>query len=184
MTKFILLDRDGVINRRMPGGYVTSWNCFRFLPGAFDALRLLAVADYKTIVISNQPAVGKGLMTHEQLAGITAHFTQAVENHGGRIDGVYYCTHRSDEGCDCRKPKPGLLLQARREWGFEFGDTFFIGDSGADELAARRTGCHFVLINHGPTEIINHAHVPRITARSLLEAVRFVLRAEVASTAR
>jgi D-glycero-D-manno-heptose 1,7-bisphosphate phosphatase len=178
MSKFILLDRDGVINRRIPHGYVTSWRDFHFLPGALDALRLLTTEKYKTLVISNQPAVGKGLMTLDQLAGITALFAQAVKNHGGSIDGVYYCPHRLDDGCDCRKPKPGLLLQARREHKFEFGESYFIGDSEADELAARRTGCHFVLVVDRVRESDDLVPDHRITAPNLLEGVRLVLQAE------
>jgi len=178
MPRFILLDRDGVINRRIPHGYVTSWRDFHFLPGALDALRLLTTEGYKTLVISNQPAVGKGLMTLDQLAGITAQFSQDAKNHGGRIDGVYYCPHRSDDRCDCRKPKPGLLLQARREHLFDFGDTYFIGDSEADELAARRTGCHFVLVIDDSPYDGDRVPDHRIIATSLLDAVRLVLKAE------
>lgn len=108
--KYVLLDRDGVINERIPDGYVTSWSTFKFLPGALEALRLLAENRYFTIVISNQAGVGMKLMTWDDLAYITRQFKKEVESNGGRIDDVFYCAHAKDDDCKCRKPKPGLFL--------------------------------------------------------------------------
>ena len=90
MRASVLLDRDGVINRRIQNGYVTSWERFEFLPGALDALRLLAENDFAALVVSNQACVGKGLITAETLDEITTRFLQEVTRHGGRIHGVYY----------------------------------------------------------------------------------------------
>ena len=107
MPGFVLLDRDGVINRRIIGGYVTCWEEFIFLPRALEGLRLLTEKNYQVAVVSNQAGVGKGLMTAADLQEITHKFIQDVEAHGGRICSVYYCTHRVEDNCSCRKPKPG-----------------------------------------------------------------------------
>ena len=146
MSKHILLDRDGVINRRILKGYVTSWEQFEFLPQVLDALRHLTESGYSVIVVSNQACVSKGLTSSETLADITLRFVEEVKRNGGYIDGVYYCPHQDDDGCECRKPKPGLLLQAQREHRFAFADTFLVGDSQRDLMAACLVGCRAILV--------------------------------------
>ncbi|MGA8223902.1 MAG: HAD-IIIA family hydrolase, partial [Candidatus Acidiferrales bacterium] len=136
MTPYVLLDRDGVINRKLSNGYVTSWREFEFLPGVLEALHLLKENGYKSLVVSNQAAVGRKLMTAAQLSDITVRFLQQVRKNGGQIHGVYYCQHKAEDDCKCRKPRPGLLLKAQTEHRFAFADTFLIGDSESDRLAA------------------------------------------------
>ncbi len=147
--RFILLDRDGVINQRMKEGYVTCWEEFTFLPGALEALHLLTRNGYCILVISNQAGIAKGLMTAAQLDEITRRFRAEVEQQGGYIKKVYYCMHRSEDNCSCRKPKSGLLLQAQQEHGFSFPDTFMIGDSNTDLQAAQTVGCPALLVGDG-----------------------------------
>jgi D-glycero-D-manno-heptose 1,7-bisphosphate phosphatase len=146
--KFVLLDRDGVINRRKPDGYFTSWAEFEFLEGAREGNGRLTQNGYAAIVVSNQACVGKGLLSHSELASITRRFVEEVEKTGGRIHDVYYCTHRKEEGCECRKPQPGLILEAQRKHQFNFASTFMIGDSPSDLQAARTVGCPALLISH------------------------------------
>lgn len=153
MTKYVLLDRDGVINRKVENGYVASWPEFVFLPGALEALRLLAENGYVSLVISNQAGVGKGVLTAAALRQITQRFMAKAKAHGGRISQVYYCTHRKEERCQCRKPKPGLLLRAQQDHGFQFTKTYLIGDSESDLLAARTVGCPAILINRNPARV-------------------------------
>jgi histidinol-phosphate phosphatase family protein len=180
--KFVLLDRDGVINRRIPGGYVTSWQSFEFLPGALEALRLLAENAFETLVISNQAAVGMKLITSDELGLITRQFERAVEKEGGRIRGVFYCTHRKDDDCRCRKPRPGLFLEARRQHHLHFNQAVLIGDSESDGLAANLVGCPFIRIVEGEAPPA-HAfkNPPLATVRSLLEAVQLVLASAAAN---
>jgi D-glycero-D-manno-heptose 1,7-bisphosphate phosphatase len=176
MPGFVLLDRDGVINQRIVGGYVTCWEKFVFLPGVLDALRLLHEKDYHAIVVSNQQGVGKGLMSAADLEEITRKFIAEVEAQGGRIHGVYYCTHRAQEDCPCRKPKPGLLLRAQAEHHFAFEDTFFIGDAESDLLAARAVGCPAIMVSDTPPAALEkRPHAPRVTVPSLLAAAAFLL---------
>ena len=175
--KFVLLDRDGVINRRIPNGYVTSWQSFEFLPGVFEALRLLRENEYETLVISNQAAVGMKLMTSDELGFITRQFEREVKKRGGVIRGVFYCTHRKDDDCKCRKPRPGLFLEARRQHHFHFAGTFLVGDSDSDGLAAALVGCPFIRILEDDFTPQARHNPPVATVRSLLEAVHFILAA-------
>lgn len=176
MPRFVLLDRDGVINRRIVGSYVTCWEKFAFLPGALDGLRLLNEKDYHVIVVSNQAGVGKGLMTTADLQEITRKFIFEVEARGGRIHGIYYCTHLAEDDCQCRKPKPGLLLSAQAEHHFAFEHTFLIGDSESDLLAAHAVGCPAILVSDAPsTGLEKLTHAPQATVPSLLAAVAFLL---------
>ena len=178
MGRHILLDRDGVINRRIPDGYVTSWEQFEFLPRALDALRLLAENGYKAIVVSNQACIGKGLMSAEELAQLTRRFVDAAVKNGGRICDVYYCPHRPEDGCECRKPNPGLLRRAQREHGFVFSQTFLVGDSERDLMAAYEVGCPAVLVRGGTSgDFDAHPapHRPRSIVPDLYEGVQFVL---------
>jgi D-glycero-D-manno-heptose 1,7-bisphosphate phosphatase len=177
VSKHILLDRDGVINRRILNGYVTSWQQFEFLPQVLDALRLLTESGYRVIVVSNQAGVGKGLMSSETLADITAHFVEEVERNGGRVERVYYCPHRDHDGCECRKPKPGLLLQAQREHLFAFADTFLVGDSQRDLMAARHVGCPAILVGGGEVNVDakEWPSEPEAILPDLYAAARFIL---------
>jgi D-glycero-D-manno-heptose 1,7-bisphosphate phosphatase len=171
-----MLDRDGVINRRIVGGYVTCWEKFVFLPGAIEGLRLLTEKSYNLIVVSNQAGVGKGLMTTAELQEITRKFVEEVEAQGGRIRSVYYCTHRAEDDCPCRKPKPGLLLNAQAEHHFTFEDTFLIGDSESDLLAAQAVGCPAILVSNAPSASLEKLpYAPQVTVPSLLAAAAFLL---------
>jgi D-glycero-D-manno-heptose 1,7-bisphosphate phosphatase len=176
MPKFVLLDRDGVISRRIVNGYVASWEQFVFLPRALDALRLLTQNDYRAIVVSNQACVGKGLITSSDLDKITRRFVNEVEKNGGRIHGVYYCPHRPEDGCGCRKPKPGLLLEAQREHRFSFANTFLIGDSETDLQVADAVGCPAIMISDGvPTNLGKLRRPPEAVSPSLYAAAQFLL---------
>jgi D-glycero-D-manno-heptose 1,7-bisphosphate phosphatase len=144
--RFVLLDRDGVINRRVMGGYVTSWGQFEFLPGALEGLRLLAEHGYAALVISNQACVGKKLLTVSDLEMITHRFMMEAALAGGNIAQVYYCVHLAEERCSCRKPEPGLIHRAQLDYGFTPRDTFFIGDSPGDIAAAANAGCESIFL--------------------------------------
>jgi D-glycero-D-manno-heptose 1,7-bisphosphate phosphatase len=146
----IFLDRDGVINERIINGYVAHWREFRFIEGAEQALRDLARLRLPILVISNQSGVRKGLVSRRALHEITKRFVGALERRGGRIDGVYYCPHRPGDGCPCRKPKPGLLLRAARDWRIALGASVMIGDAASDIEAARAAGCRSILLGSAP----------------------------------
>jgi D-glycero-D-manno-heptose 1,7-bisphosphate phosphatase len=143
----IFLDRDGVINERVVGGYVTNWSEFRFLSGVGPVLRELRRFRLPLIVVSNQAGVGKGLMTRGALACITERFVAHLARAAVPIAAVYYCPHTPDAGCRCRKPRPGLLLRAARDWRIHLGRSILIGDSPSDVEAARAAGCQSILFD-------------------------------------
>lgn len=146
--RVIFIDRDGVINRKMPeGDYVKSWSEFEFLPGAIEALGLLAKAGYAIFVVTNQRGIARGLMTEADLADIHFKMAQELERRGVRLAGIYYCPHDYEDNCDCRKPKPGLLLRAAREHNLNLADAILIGDSEKDIQAGSAAGCKTILVD-------------------------------------
>ncbi len=149
--KKIFLDRDGVINKKRPNDYVKNWAEFEFLPGVIEALQLLKKRGYAIYVISNQAGVGRGLMNQADLAKIETKAQEFLSQHGVTVDGWYYCLHTPEFGCECRKPKPGLLLQAAREHQFRLDEAIFIGDSESDVLAGQSAGCATILIQNSET---------------------------------
>jgi D-glycero-D-manno-heptose 1,7-bisphosphate phosphatase len=144
----IILDRDGVLNLKPPRAqYVRSFEEFEWLPGAKKALRLLKEAGYRVVVVSNQAGIGRGFMTETALLQIHAAMRAETEAAGGRIDAIYWCPHDWNDGCECRKPSPGLLFQAQRELNLDLSRTPFVGDDERDREAADRAGCLFVKVS-------------------------------------
>ena len=141
----IFIDRDGVINCRRPGDYVLDWAQFVFLPGIRAALKQLASLGLPMIVISNQAAVDKGLLDPASLQEITAKMHQALIEDGVQLAAAYYCPHKADENCICRKPKLALLQTAADDFNIDLSRSIFIGDSDTDVQAARAAGCAPVL---------------------------------------
>jgi len=144
----VFLDRDGVINENRRD-YVKSWDEFVFLPRALPSLRRLARTPFATIVISNQSAINRGLVSLSEVNHVNERMLGEVKEAGGRIDGIYICPHRPDEGCDCRKPKPGLLYQAANELDIDLASSYLVGDAFPDVEAALAAGCTPVLVLTG-----------------------------------
>jgi D-glycero-D-manno-heptose 1,7-bisphosphate phosphatase len=136
----VFIDRDGVINCRRPDDYVLNWSQFAFTPGIREALKKIASLGLPMIVISNQAAVGKGLLELAGLEEITAQMHRALAADGTFLAAAYYCTHRPDENCVCRKPKPALLHKAAEDFNIDLSRSIFIGDSDTDIQAARAAG--------------------------------------------
>jgi D-glycero-D-manno-heptose 1,7-bisphosphate phosphatase len=174
--RYVLLDRDGVINRRLPGGCVTSWAQFEFLPRVLHALRLLAENGFAALVISNQAGVGKGLLSSKELNGITQRFLLETALSGGDIAQVYYCCHTTEERCGCRKPQPGLIARAQLEYDFNPEETFFVGDSPSDLRAAAAAGCPSIEIRRGAfLDPYPRGEAMALVASSLYEAAEMIL---------
>jgi D-glycero-D-manno-heptose 1,7-bisphosphate phosphatase len=143
----IFLDRDGVINCRRPDDYVLDWSQFVFLPGIREALKQLSRLKLPMIVISNQSGVGKGVIKPQILESITKEMHRGLCADGTHLAAVYYCPHRADENCGCRKPKPGLLLEAAADFNIDLARSVFVGDSETDVQAARAAGCNPVFFD-------------------------------------
>jgi D-glycero-D-manno-heptose 1,7-bisphosphate phosphatase len=146
----VFLDRDGVINYNRED-YVKSPEEFVFLPRSAAAAARLTRAGWALFVISNQAGVGKGLLTDEALAAITRKMLDGLAAAGACVQGVYYCPHLPDGGCDCRKPAPGLLRRAAREHGLDLARTFFVGDDRRDVAAGAAAGVRTLLVLSGKT---------------------------------
>ena len=140
----VILDRDGTLNRRPPRAeYVTSPEEFEWLPGSLDALALLKERGYLVAVVSNQAGINRGAMSEADLDAVNRRMLAEAQ---GAIAAVYHCPHDWDEGCECRKPAPGMLFQAQREHDLDLTRTTFIGDDERDGQAADAAGCPFLLV--------------------------------------
>ena len=148
LRRAVFLDRDGTINVNRPD-HVKSLDEFELIPGAIQAIRQLGATPLAIIVISNQSVINRGFASAQTVAAINEHLLQTVRRHGGRIDGIYYCPHRPDEQCQCRKPRPGLLLQAQQEHGLDLAGSYVVGDAATDVDLALAAGCHPVLVLTG-----------------------------------
>lgn len=175
----VLLDRDGVINWNRPD-YVKSWEEFSFLDGALDALHQLASTSFNVVVVTNQSAINRNLVTRQMVESIHLHMVEEIVQAGGRVDGVFYCPHRPDEGCECRKPRPGLIFRAQRELNLDLSRSYLIGDSSEDVEAARACGCIPILVKTGRGELAAHelarnGGVSLLVAKDLAAAVGLIL---------
>jgi D-glycero-D-manno-heptose 1,7-bisphosphate phosphatase len=189
MTRAVFLDRDGVINRKPPEGlYITSWADFKILPGVVEGIRLLNRAAFAVIVVTNQRSIAKGLMTIEELEEMHVRMSDLLESAGATIDGVYYCPHEMEPPCDCRKPAPGMLIEAARSREIDLPTSWMVGDSDIDIEAGRNAGCKTARLVASseaigakmskPTPPI----VPDIIAPSLLDAIHQILHWDAAAT--
>ena len=144
----VILDRDGVLNKKPPKAeYVRTWEEFEWLPQAKEALMVLNQNGYRVIIVSNQAGIARGAMTESHLEEIHANMRKEVAQAGGQIHAIYHCPHDWDEGCECRKPKPGMLFQAQRDHSLDLTRTLLIGDDERDKQAAEAAGCPSVLVS-------------------------------------
>ena len=176
----VFLDRDGVLNEKMPEGqYVTSPEEFHLLPGVAEAIGRLNCAGLRVILVSNQRGIALGLYTAADVDAIHAGLQTVLENHGAQLDGIYYCPHDKSQ-CNCRKPMPGLFEQAVTSFpDIDAQSSIIIGDSLSDIEFGRRLGLVCVLIEGNPTRrkpgIEEARRLADFTCRSLVEAVDLVL---------
>jgi D-glycero-D-manno-heptose 1,7-bisphosphate phosphatase len=148
LVRYVFLDRDGVLNRKMPeGAYVCDWAQFRWLPGAIEAVARMNRAALTVILVSNQRGIALGLYTPEQLERIHANMQSQLARHGGRLDAIYYCPHDQGE-CHCRKPETGLFEQAWQRFPQASAqNSLLIGDSLSDIQAGHRLGMKTIFID-------------------------------------
>lgn len=186
MRRAIFLDRDGVICQNRTD-HVKNWSEFDFLPGAKNSLAALSRVGLPIIVVTNQAAVGRGLLTTETLDDIHQHMVAEVTAYGGRIDRIFYCPHLPQEGCHCRKPQPGMLLQAAQEMDLDLAGSYMLGDAASDIQAGQQVGCHTILVltGRGQEQLIPALHSSGghflTISRNLEEAVAYIMGSEAAA---
>jgi histidinol-phosphate phosphatase family protein len=176
ILRAVFLDRDGVLNENRDD-YIKTWAEFRFLPEALEALHLLARSTFAIVVVTNQSAIGHGIISAEALQEIHNQMIETITCHGGRIDAVLYCPHAPEANCECRKPRPGLLLKAANDLGIELSQSYCIGDKLSDLEAGRIVGCRTILVLTGKGRDQELSLLPKgcQVADDLREAVGLVL---------
>jgi D-glycero-D-manno-heptose 1,7-bisphosphate phosphatase len=174
------LDRDGVINRDSPD-YIKHWSEFEFLPGSLKAMADLCRHGFRIIVITNQSGIGRGLIQLQDLSDMHTRLKDAVKERGGRIEDIFFCPHRPDDGCRCRKPLPGLIQAAQARYGIDLSNAVMVGDNVKDILCACLAGCgHSIFIQPGPPAeslaiLARQGCRPDHVARDLSEAARWII---------
>ena len=179
VNRAVFVDRDGVINRvivRDGKPYSPrSLADFELLPGVLEAVRSLHNSGFRVIVATNQPDVGAGRQARAGVEAIHAHLREALP-----VDDIKVCYHTDSDGCDCRKPKPGMLLDAAEQWGIDLASSVMVGDRWRDVEAGKAAGCRTILIESTYDE--RRAEGFDAAVPSLLEASRLILRGRLFNT--
>jgi D-glycero-D-manno-heptose 1,7-bisphosphate phosphatase len=182
----VFMDRDGTISEEV--GYVNHVSRYRVFPFAAEAVRALNDAGRLAVLVTNQAGVARGYFREELIGEVHGVLASELELGGARLDAVYYCPHHPTVGeppyrfdCDCRKPRPGLLLRAARELDLDLSRCWMVGDRYSDTELARNAGAHsaLVLTGYGRGELEHQSktwpHRPDLVAENLLEAVKKIL---------
>jgi len=159
MNALVLLDRDGTINLDI--GYLSSPDALVLLPNAAPGIRFMNDLGLTVVIVTNQSAIGRGFFDRVTVESIHARLLQMLRMEGARVDGIYYCPHHPDEGCACRKPKPGLAEVAARDWNGDLAKSYVIGDKACDIELGKHVGATTFLIqaedgaNMAQTNLVN-----------------------------
>jgi histidinol-phosphate phosphatase family protein len=177
VSRAVFLDRDGTlieeIDYRDGSGHHSPRKLedVHFLPGVIEGLKILSQTDYKIIIVTNQSGVSRGFYTEETLSEIHRYMKDFLKTHGIKINEIYYCPHRSTDGCKCRKPSPYYLELASRKFDLDLKKSWMVGDSETDIETGLRAGCKTILVGKKQTKV-----KPHFFASHLYEAVEFILR--------
>lgn len=171
--KAVFLDRDGTINIDNPK-YHQQIEDFKFAPHAIKALQKLAKTDYKIIVATNQAGIGRGFFKESDLKKLHSWLLSSLKKKKARIDRIYYCPHRIEENCACRKPKIGLLLKAVQDYGINLSKSWFVGDSETDVLTGKEGNLKTIMLKS--RNFKKPRHQPDFYAKNLLEAAQIILK--------
>lgn len=155
--KAVFLDRDGTINKYV--GFLTNPEQFELLPGVAEAIKAINKSGYLCIVVTNQPVIARGEVTYEQLECIHNKMETLLGEKGAYVDAIYFCPHHPDRGfegevkelkidCGCRKPKPGMILRAARDYNIDLSNSYVVGDSESDIIAGKLAGCKTILVSN------------------------------------
>lgn len=183
MMKIIFLDRDGVITADPPH-YAHRIDQLSLIPGSAEAIRLLNENGFTVIVITNQSGVAKGMYKEEDICIFNTEMQNRLIKMGAHIDAIYYCPHHPEgitpeyrKDCDCRKPKPGMLLKACEDMKLHLKGSYLVGDKWSDINAGRSAGCTTILVmtGHGMDEYTNIKGRAHYYADDLLSAVKNII---------
>jgi D-glycero-D-manno-heptose 1,7-bisphosphate phosphatase len=175
----IFMDRDGTLSHEK--GYMNHPSRYQLFPFAIDAVRLINRSGFLAVLVTNQAGVARGYFEEPLIEEVHASIEAALHAGDARLDGIYYCTHHPKQECDCRKPRPGLILKAQAELDIDLSSSYVVGDRPSDLELAWNVGARGVLVKtgYGRGEWAHHAsswpRQPDIVAEHLLEAVLNVL---------
>jgi D-glycero-D-manno-heptose 1,7-bisphosphate phosphatase len=178
----VFLDRDGTINEEV--GYLDHLDKLQMIPGAAEAIRMINDSGMKTVVVTNQSGIGRGFFSESFVGEVHTRLQKILKGKGAFIDAFYFCPHHPTEGkgayltaCDCRKPKPGLLLRAADDMDIDLGQSYMVGDMPRDVETARRVGAKGILVRtgYGGEQRIGEVR-PDYLAENLLDAIKWILK--------
>jgi len=186
----VFLDRDGTINEEV--GYIDSLDKLKMIPAAYEAIRLVNLSGMKAIVVTNQSGIARGFFTEKFVRQTHEIIQSSLLEKDASIDKFYYCPHHPTEGtgiylqnCNCRKPLPGMLLQAAHDFDIELGSSYMIGDTDRDMEAAKKIGVKGILVKTGyGREVLQDVdpdaaaagNKPDFVAEDILEAVKWIMK--------
>lgn len=180
----LFIDRDGIVNRMVK--HEAGWDSpqspedVELTPGIVEIIKWANERSVPVVEISNQPGVAKGKMSGEMSMAIQLRVEELLSRNGAKIDAVYICPHQSTDRCECRKPRPGLLLRASREMNIDLKKSVFLGDNESDALAGKAAGCKTILFLHdedepGKVALARSTNVPDYKIKSLVDVTRLIL---------
>jgi D,D-heptose 1,7-bisphosphate phosphatase len=177
----VFMDRDGTINEEV--SYLSRMEQLRIYPQAYEAIRLINAAGMKAVVVTNQSGIARGYFTEDFVRSVHDRINELLGAEGARIDGFYICPHHPIHGngiykqdCNCRKPKPGLLLQAAAEMNIDLARSYMIGDMLKDIEAGKKAGARGILVKTGYGSNIVRTDLPAYIAEDILDAVQWIMR--------
>jgi D-glycero-D-manno-heptose 1,7-bisphosphate phosphatase len=170
MYPTIFLDRDGVLIENR-SDYIRDWSQVKIIPEAIRALSLAPIKKYKVVIVTNQSVVGRGLILLKTAQEINQRLINLIRDHGGQIDGIYMCPHKPEDGCSCRKPLPGLLLQAAKDLSLDIPRSWMIGDAWSDVRAGVAAGMRgTILLKTGRgTEQLLQTRLEKVTGNLVFD---------------
>jgi len=178
MHKAIFMDRDGTVSEEI--GYMYHTHLYKPYPWAGPAIRKINESGMKAILVTNQSGIERGYFPESQVHEVHDILRAELARYNAKLDAIYYCPHHPETGCDCRKPRPGMLLRAQQDLGIDLSESYMIGDKYLDVDVAYAAGARSVLVmtGYGREEYEKHKHLPRqphFVAENLLEAIESIM---------
>ena len=175
--KVLLIDRDGVINRKAPQGeYITTWEEFEWIAETREAMKSLSENGYSFVVISNQAGIGRGVVSRKAVDEINRRMVEELRRVQIPIEGVYLCPHHWEDECNCRKPEPGLFFKASQDLLLNLEQTFFIGDDPRDCIAAYNAGCRSIYIgDKANLSNLKRRHWPDLVVQDMTGCTKYLI---------
>lgn len=173
----VFIDRDGTINKE--SGYIDRPDMIELIPGSADAIRMINGMGIKAVIVTNQSGIGRSYFSEESLNEVNDRLKEILMEEDAHIDAVYYCPHHPDDGCDCRKPMPGLLKKAASELDIDLCSSYVIGDKISDLILAQNVGAMGILVRTGygsesVESVRDQEGLPVLVKEDLLSAVRWI----------